>query len=177
MSSDVNHELLNELKSAHVLNQRILKFTKPIGFGERPLRGLFIRDCYHRLVDLVIQTTNKETTKGVHAPSILIIGDPGMGKTMFSYFLMHKLISQDNVNIIYDCVENNHVYSYEVESGQVERSNERAEELLRSEASWYVVDGCEPRLALRDLRARAIMLCTFRKQNYHLYEKIFLVNR
>lgn len=188
-TSDVNYELLGELKSAREEQASesscFLRFSKTIELHEQPVRGIYIRSCYRRLVDLIINSDSELTNNRRRAPSCaLILGDPGMGKTFFSYYFMHTLMtSTDNnsVNIVYDCGENRHVYSYAANTGRVSHTNEDAEKLLRSpehaDPCWYVVDGCEPRLAGRDLRARIILLCTFRKQNYHAYEKLFLVNR
>ena len=79
-SDDVNHEILRQLKWARESeNGEFLKFEKPIALKEGHIRGVYIRACYRRLLDVV---TSNVTQKS------LILGDPGVGKTYFSYFLL-----------------------------------------------------------------------------------------
>lgn len=171
IGNDVNTELFRQLKTAQIVDDKFLKFAQPINLKERPLKGLYIRSCYQRLLALINSSNHNH----------LVLGDPGVGKTFFSYYLIHKLIGAKQ-NIVYEKAENKRIYVYE--SAQVKHcvmNNDASEcevdRLLRSASTWYVIDGCEPKLFRLDLHARIVLLSSLKKRNYFNYEKLFLVNR
>lgn len=179
---DVNTELLKELKQATLINEHILLFQRPIDVTDGPIQGVYIRQCYRRLLELI--TEAESTSKCINIrPSVLVLSDPGMGKTFFTFYLIHYLLStvefKDTANIVFDYVENKYTYFYEAATGTIGHTDDavQVEHLLRSNATWYIVDGCQPKMPSRNIRARVVLLCSFRKHNYFSYEKFFLVNR
>ncbi|CAG8638645.1 4642_t:CDS:2, partial [Rhizophagus irregularis] len=58
---------------------------------------LLIRDCYHHLADSIL---NHETRNYWH-----IVGNPGVGLTYFSYYLLYRLAQQNKI-VIYDSKDN-----------------------------------------------------------------------
>lgn len=120
-NNNINYSLFRELKTA-VEENNFLKFQQPIECNERPMQGIFIRQCYRHLLENILDNTNNFPPK---SKSFLIIGDPGMGKTYFSYYLIHYLITNNNtkqlqqhVLVVYDCVENRRVYYYDTRIDQ-----------------------------------------------------------
>jgi hypothetical protein len=62
---------------------------------------LFIRNCYHHLANIIL---NNETN-GKRNNNWRVTGNPGIGKTHFSYFLLYQL-AQQNKTVIYDSKDN-----------------------------------------------------------------------
>lgn len=174
--NDVNTELFHQLKKAQIVDDKFLKFAEPINLKDRPLKGLYIRSCYLKLLSFINSSNHNH-----QRPSVLILGDPGVGKTFFSYYLIHKLIAAKQ-NIVYEKAENKRIYTYEsAHLKQYVMNNDASEcevdRLLRSASTWYVIDGCEPKLFRLDFHARIVLLSSLKKRNYFNYEKLFLVNR
>jgi hypothetical protein len=63
---------------------------------------LFIRDCYHHLSNIIF---NDETNDHDKKMDWHVIGNPGIGKTYFSYYLLYQL-AQQNKSVIYDNKDN-----------------------------------------------------------------------
>jgi hypothetical protein len=61
---------------------------------------LFIRDCYHHLANIILNDKTNDEKKYRR-----VIGNPGIGKTYFSYYLLYQL-AQQNKPVIYNSKDN-----------------------------------------------------------------------
>ena len=82
------------LKNAEIKEEedktRILDFKKPLSFSKLniiKLNALMIRQCYEDLYKLIIPKTEVELLSNV-----VLVGNPGIGKSFFGVFLMYQLI-------------------------------------------------------------------------------------
>jgi hypothetical protein len=55
---------------------------------------LLIRNCYHNLANMILNDTTNSDWR--------ITGNPGIGKTFFCCYLLHRL-AQQNKTVVYDC--------------------------------------------------------------------------
>ncbi|RIA84995.1 hypothetical protein C1645_831457 [Glomus cerebriforme] len=118
---------------------------------------LFIRKIYRHLSKIIERTGTRH---------FIIIGNPGIGKTFFGYYLLYKL-AQQNKTVIYHkhdmlpiLFSNNTSYSgkkiYEFKN------------ILANDDVWYIVDGSKP----MNFTAKTILISSPQKNNYKEFAKI-----
>lgn len=76
------------------LEQNLLEFRSPVPY-RKPRHWLFIRSCYVTLVDQIFE----EYSQDKYA-KILITGTPGIGKSMFCFYVMYHL-KRRNCEVVY----------------------------------------------------------------------------
>ncbi|CAB4418081.1 unnamed protein product [Rhizophagus irregularis] len=124
---------------------------------------LLIRDCYHHLADSIF---NHETREHWH-----IVGNPGVGLTYFSYYLLYRLAQQNKI-VIYDSKDNECIvlfsknytlyYNYNI----LERY---FLEYFNTPDTYYVVDNKIPSFRLCTLKT--ILITSPYRPYYKQYEK------
>ncbi|CAB4393333.1 unnamed protein product [Rhizophagus irregularis] len=124
---------------------------------------LLIRDCYHHLADSIL---NHETRNYWH-----IVGNPGVGLTYFSYYLLYRLAQQNKI-VIYDSKDNECIvlfsknytlyYNYNI----LERY---FLEYFNTPDTYYVVDNKIPSFRLCTLKT--ILITSPYRPYYKQYEK------
>ncbi|KXZ52705.1 hypothetical protein GPECTOR_8g100 [Gonium pectorale] len=142
---------------------------KVLSLGQGAKHGLYVRKCYPRLFDAVASPIPASTPRGraVCAPNFVIMGTPGIGKSLLLYYVLLRLLhlpSPPPYVIWEHAMEPGRMYCYKHQTGEVQfgdRSSFWAE--LRDPNTWYISDGVAPRL---NCTARIILLTSSDRQIY-----------
>lgn len=90
--------IFDELKTAKmdgkILRKQDNSKFKAFHFGIKPINGFYIRDCFPKLVNIILRNCFKEDLSHLG-------GNRGFGKSFFSFYLMHCIM-----NDIHDVWEN-----------------------------------------------------------------------
>lgn len=87
------HREIESLKECKE-NKDLLEFDRRIKDSEFPKQSIYIRRCY---VDLYNEIINQfDVNENLN---ILVLGNPGIGKSVFSYYLIFKLKEENKKNI------------------------------------------------------------------------------
>lgn len=122
---------------------------------------LLVRKCYLELYDSIQQLMDLGNTK------IVVTGNPGIGKTVFTFFLLHVLAKQGSKVVYEDCmVERRLLFD-----GDVVLDGARTDfmEDLREPSTWYVSDGVA--LASWPVAARTVLVASPDVNNYKNFLK------
>jgi hypothetical protein len=153
----------NALKDQNVERGEFLQLPEGIHFlGDKDeISTLYIRKCYRDLAKIAF---NKKTKKRLR-----ISGNPGVGKTLFGYYLIY-LLAQKNIVTLYDHHASKTVLIFDKHNVFRTSSIEVIESYQRNADVWYIVDGKIPVKA----NARTILLCSPRKDLYREFDKLGL---
>ena len=117
---------------------------------------LFIRKCYRDLFEVAFSNNTRR---------LIITGNPGIGKTFFSYYMLYKLMRK-NATVIYDKV-NKFPILFNDQTAVVGENLFSFYEHLNKRDVWYIVDGKEP----QDVEAKTILVCSPKKNYYVEFDK------
>ncbi|CAI2179167.1 7075_t:CDS:2 [Funneliformis geosporum] len=150
----------NALKDQNVERGEFLKLPEGIHFlGDKDeISTLYIRNCYRNLAKIAF---NKKTKKRLR-----ISGNPGVGKTLFGYYLLY-LLSQKNIVTIYDHHASKTVIIFDKNNVFRTSSIKVIESYQKNSDAWYIIDGKIPVKA----NARTVLLCSPRKDLYREFDK------
>ncbi|GMF18706.1 unnamed protein product [Phytophthora lilii] len=104
---------------------------------ESPGISIFIRPCYRRLLYHVLALTQNQDE-----PNVIILGNPGIGKTFFAYLLLWNLVRQSN-NVVYQDGRSAQWILFTA-SGVISGSNITFRRVLIEPSTFYIVDGVTP---------------------------------
>jgi hypothetical protein len=132
---------------------------KFFGLEDEPSK-LYIRKCYNHLLGVVNNSSIRK---------LRISGNPGIGKTLFGYYLLYHLVKK-NETIVYD--SNNligEVIVFDKGNGFylncTDHNTKRG--YLYNRDNWYIVDGKQPDRAV----AKTVLICSLRKDHYREFDK------
>jgi hypothetical protein len=97
---------------------------------------------------------------------LIILGNPGIGKTYFGYFLLLQL-ARSGATVVYENALEGSLYLFSPD-GVKEGTRQAFLPYLRSSSTFYIVDGMEP---LRAAAAKTILLTSLRKDIWHQFSK------
>ncbi|RGB22731.1 hypothetical protein C1646_775620 [Rhizophagus diaphanus] len=117
---------------------------------------LFVRNCYVDLKDVILNSKIKR---------VRITGNPGIGKTYFSYYLLHILSKQKETVIYHEANENPVLFSEE--RVLCSETLFALREYLNDPKAWYVVDGQHP----TKYDAKTIVVSSPMKSHYRNFDK------
>jgi hypothetical protein len=129
--------------------------------GGRPGLQIFIRFCYPQLLQHVLELTeNKEK------PNVVILGNPGIGKSYFGYLLVWYLVNQ-GITVVYENRSSLDVCVL-ITPDSVERgSTESFHPYLGLSTTFYIVDGVTPRSVL----AKTILITSPKREIWYPFRK------
>jgi hypothetical protein len=123
--------------------------------------SIYIRPCYPRLLEIALSIVEYVETR-----HLIILGNPGIGKTYFGYFLLLHL-ARSGATVIYEtCLERGLMYLLSP-NGVKEGSLQEFRPYLRSPTTFYIVDGMEP----LHVDAKTILLTSLCKDIWHRFSK------
>ena len=142
-----------------------IKFNKNFCFSNnKKILGIYIRNSYKLLKDIIISTDDNLT----------IMGTPGMGKSFFGFYLMYFLI-QNNINFVYEPSGTD--YRFLFINGNLQIYNYQ---LIKHEKQIiYIVDDHAPSDLYKSFQFRTILICSprdeyIKKFTKESYKKYFL---
>ena len=153
--------------------------------GKTPVKGILVRDCYialNKIIRLSAKDQIEEEVNSEFVPNdIIIIGNPGIGKTYYGLFLM-KLLIDTNQTFVYEPDSDSVIYLYHgeqwktktnYESGKIEIIERKHIGKFSQDSSvFHIIDGHEPQLKSP---FRQILICSPRKPHYaKFYNKVLL---
>lgn len=102
---------------------------------------LFVRDCYPRLLELVLPVVNNPSPR---AHRVVVLGTPGVGKTFFGFYLLVNLIRERQYDILYKR-SNSALYLYPADPKSVAKTISLDESsTLNLEETIFICDGIKP---------------------------------
>lgn len=122
--------------------------------------SLYIRPCYPKLLE-----TTLSIVESVETRHLIILGNPGIGKTYFGYFLLLHL-ARSGATVVYESFLEGCLYLLSPD-GVKEGSRKDFRPYLRSPTTFYVVDGMAP----VDVDAKTILLSSLRREIWHQFSK------
>eukprot|EP00158_Paraphelidium_tribonemae_P005208 Partr_v1_DN27225_c1_g1_i6_m38409 putative crinkler (CRN) family protein len=124
--------------------------------------SIYVRPCYPELFQ-----TSLSIVQSADIRHLIILGNPGIGKTFFGYFLLLQL-ARSGATVVYEnAVEGSSLYLLSPD-GVKEGTRQTLHPYLLSSSTFYIVDGMEP---LRAAAAKTILLTSFRKEIWHQFSK------
>ncbi|KXZ53109.1 hypothetical protein GPECTOR_8g99 [Gonium pectorale] len=161
--------MMKQLSSLEVAQPRELLSLEQSLILHPRYTAVYVRKCYPRLFDAVASPIPASTPRGraVSAPNFVIMGTPGIGKSLLLYYVLSRLLHLPSPPpyIIWEhAMEPGRMYCYKHQTGEVQfgdRSSFWAE--LRDPNTWYISDGVAPRL---NCTARIILLTSSDRQIY-----------
>jgi len=134
-------------------------------FGDVPSKGIFLREVYLSLYQKVIASTSHN----------VIIGNPGIGKTFFGYYLMHLLMN-NNQSFVYEPLECEpfklFFYDSSINTDKTKPVQIQVLPLGNFQLSalqcLYIVDGHKPNICHQN---RIVLICSPRNEHFQILEK------
>jgi hypothetical protein len=150
------------------IKEKFLKFDQEFNIpymGIKDLNGVMVRDCYEDLYEKIIK---------IDEDGLTVMGNPGIGKTMFGYYFIYRFI-QKGFSIAYEpFVDTVWIYhgdsTKQYASSQVEclTNNGLVKYAEHSRCFVHIVDGHHPYGALP---FKTVLICSPRKMHYEKFEK------
>eukprot|EP00644_Phytophthora_capsici_P018323 jgi/Phyca11/131973/e_gw1.125.9.1 len=129
-----------------------------------PMLGsrIYIRHCYPRLWQVCLKMINDEA---MNTPHLVILGNPGIGKTYFGYVILWLLARSGNT-VVYESrvCHRRFLFSQDM---VVQGSKKDFIEILEQTTTYYVVDGVEPRY----YSAKTILLTSPQREVWYEFNK------
>ena len=123
--------------------------------------SLFIRPCYPKLCNISLSIV-----KSARSRHLIILGNPGIGKTYFGYFLLLYL-ARTGATVIYESfLQKDCLYLF-TPNGVFIGNRRSLHDQLMSSKTFYIVDGMTP----TDVDAQTILLTSLRKEIWHQFSK------
>ncbi|GBC06602.1 hypothetical protein RclHR1_06950008 [Rhizophagus clarus] len=155
-TDDEVNNFWRDLKKASLTNQflRLPNNTRFLG-KEHGLSNLYIRRCYKDFEHIVFDDAINK---------LRISGNPGIGKTIFGYYLLY-LLAKKNATIVFDSCKEKKSFVFNGEHAF--RCNDDEIDLYLLDARvWYIVDGKEP----KDVNAKTILICSSKRDHYKHFD-------
>ncbi|CAG8466148.1 7874_t:CDS:2 [Funneliformis mosseae] len=127
----------------------LFEYNKPTAVNS------FFNLCYRDLADIAF---NREIQR------LRITGNPGIGKTLFSYYLLY-LLANEKKTIIYDNNATNGLIVFDKEEVFYIDDKSVIRQYQSNPEVWYIVYGKEPK------RVDAKIVCSPRKDHYRNFDK------
>ncbi|RGB29123.1 hypothetical protein C1646_602795, partial [Rhizophagus diaphanus] len=122
---------------------------------------IFIRDCYLDLSKIIFESNRSRWR---------ITGNPGIGKTFFSYYLLY-IIAKANGTVIYHqhhrspiLFSEDKVYYSKVDNIHLFK------DYLGKNDTWYIVDAREP----MEFRGKTILICSPQTTYYKTFDSLWI---
>jgi hypothetical protein len=109
--------------------------------------SIFIRPCYPKLLAIALTIIHDHDS-----PHLVILGNPGIGKTFFGYFILLTL-AKLNSTVVYERGKENTRYLF-ANNGISIGTKEDFRDYLRRDTTYYIVDASPP----VDVAAKTILL-------------------
>lgn len=118
---------------------------------------LLVRKCYVDLQEVVFDDKINK---------LRIVGNPGIGKTFFGYYLLY-LLAKKNETIVYDNFNETDPIVFEGGKRAFTSDSDAIKPYLRNSAVWYIADGHQP----KDVNAKTILITSPKKERYWDFDK------
>jgi hypothetical protein len=123
--------------------------------------SIYIRPCYPKLLKTTLSIL--ESVKTRH---LIILGNPGIGKTYFGYFLLLHF-ARSGATVIYETfLERKFMYLF-TPQGVFKGTRIQLDQILSLPTTVYIVDGITP----VDVAAKTILLTSLRREIWHQFSK------
>jgi hypothetical protein len=123
--------------------------------------SIFIRPCYPKLLETAISIVESKDIR-----HLIILGNPGIGKTYFGYFLLLHLVHSGST-VIYET----HLYKEWLflftPKGVFKGTRKSLHDQFMSSKTFYIVDGMAPVV----VPAKTILLSSLRREIWHQFSK------
>ena len=123
--------------------------------------SIYIRPCYPELLE-----TTLSIVESVETRHLIILGNPGIGKTYFGYFLLLNL-ARSGATVIYESFLERGMMCLFTPEGVLKGTRIEFDSYLNMSTTFYIVDGMTP----VDVDAKTILLTSLRKKIWHQYSK------
>jgi hypothetical protein len=123
--------------------------------------SIYIRPCYPKLLETTLSIVESAETR-----HLIILGNPGIGKTYFGYFLMLHL-ARSGATVIYESFLVRGLMYLFTPHGVYKGNRIQFDEFLALRTTFYIVDGMTP----VDVDARTILLTSLRREIWHQFSK------
>ena len=123
--------------------------------------SIYIRPCYPKLLETTLAIVESAETR-----HLIILGNPGIGKTYFGYFLMLHL-ARSGATVIYESFLVRGLMYLFTPHGVYKGNRIQFDEFLALRTTFYIVDGMTP----VDVDARTILLTSLRREIWHQFSK------
>eukprot|EP00644_Phytophthora_capsici_P011907 jgi/Phyca11/106457/e_gw1.12.537.1 len=121
---------------------------------------IYIRPCYPQLWEVCWHIIHHET------PNLVILGNPGIGKTYFGYLLL-LFLARLGKTVVYESrrTKRRFLFSRNV---VIKGSQQDFDDILEQDTTYYVVDAMEP----REFQARTILVTSPDRDVWYTFNKI-----
>ena len=123
---------------------------------------IFIRPCYPDLFKISLSIV-----QSVNIRHLVILGNPGIGKTYFGYFLLLQLARSGDTVIYESATLQGFLYLF-TPHGVFKSTRFAVHDKLMDSKTFYIVDGMEPLILAA---AKTILLSSLRKKIWHQFSK------
>ncbi|KAJ3249922.1 hypothetical protein HK103_004236, partial [Boothiomyces macroporosus] len=123
--------------------------------------SIYIRPCYPELYQ-----TSLSIVQSADIRHLIILGNPGIGKTYFGYFLLLQL-ARSGATVVYESVTQEFLYLF-TPNNVYKGTRFALHDILMDSKTFYIVDGMEP---LVEATAKTILLTSLRKEVWHQFSK------
>ncbi|RHZ45055.1 hypothetical protein Glove_692g46 [Diversispora epigaea] len=117
---------------------------------------LFIRKCYRQLLQIVFDEKIR----------LRIIGNPGIRKTFFAYYILYMLAQRKEIIIYNSCAMKSPIVFDKKKAFFVYKANVLDSYLINPKV-WYIVDDKRP----EQVNAKTILVCSPRNDHYRNFDK------
>lgn len=124
--------------------------------------SIFIRHCYPQFLHMVLGIINAPDTK---TPHLIVLGNPGIGKTYFGYVLLLHL-ARSGATVVYERGKEDCLYLFTPTESR-EGTREQFRPYLRDRRTYYIADACTP----VDVAAKTILLSSPRRNVWYQFSK------
>ena len=123
--------------------------------------SIYIRPCYPELFQTSLSIVQSAETR-----HLIILGNPGIGKTYFGYYFLLQLVGS-GATVVYETATLEGLYLF-TPNGVFKGTRFSLDDNLMDSETFYIVDGMEP---LRGAVAKTILLTSLRKSIWHQFSK------
>ncbi|OAJ41341.1 hypothetical protein BDEG_24962 [Batrachochytrium dendrobatidis JEL423] len=122
--------------------------------------SIYIRPCYPKLLEKSLSIVQSADIR-----HLIILGNPGIGKTYFGYFLLLHL-ARSGATVVYESGVDQKRYLL-TPNGVLEGGKDAFWKILDSSSTFYIVDGSAP----VDVDAKTILVTSPRREIWHRFSK------
>ena len=138
-------------------------------FFPTQMKAIYIRKAYEDLFTLICNNLHPENPKK-RRHRITITGTPGIGKSVFLFYILWRLANEEAAKTVVLCRESDNGRIYVFQNDGCWRTHKfyEAKMFLRDPSSWYLMDSPESRPSR--VNAATIWITSLRKQD-KMYDK------
>jgi hypothetical protein len=122
--------------------------------------AIFIRPCYPKLLETALSIID-----GAEAVNMAILGNPGIGKTYFGYFLLFHL-ARTGATVVYEYGKEEHRFLFSP-NAVLQGTRYDFAEYLDLKSTYFIVDAAAPRPA----DAKTILVSSLRREIWKEFVK------